>query len=166
MTKPRAPKRTTGKRAPSKSASPPSSKSVALPPASTAKFPQEWREFFESLISNRVRFLIVGAHALALHGRPRATFDLDIFKERLLLHERSPESRPSDSVTRHPAQRRKSCATVAIVRGGCAERCAKTAANWASLVRPYVGHVLAIAFRYAGAHRWSVHDLLVAHDRG
>jgi hypothetical protein len=26
-----------------------------------------------------VRFLIVGAHALAVHGRPRATQDLDVF---------------------------------------------------------------------------------------
>jgi hypothetical protein len=33
------------------------------------------------LISNRVRFLVVGAHALAAAGRPRATQDLDIFVE-------------------------------------------------------------------------------------
>jgi hypothetical protein len=31
------------------------------------------------LSSRRVRFLIVGAHALAVAGRPRATQDLDIF---------------------------------------------------------------------------------------
>ena len=30
------------------------------------------------MISRRVRFLIVGAHALAAHGRPRATDDLDV----------------------------------------------------------------------------------------
>jgi hypothetical protein len=33
------------------------------------------------LISNRVRFLLVGAHALAVHGVARATEDLDIFVE-------------------------------------------------------------------------------------
>lgn len=33
------------------------------------------------LISHRVRFLIVGAHALAALGRPRNTLDLDIFIE-------------------------------------------------------------------------------------
>jgi hypothetical protein len=33
------------------------------------------------LISHRVRFLVVGAHALAAAGRPRATQDLDVFVE-------------------------------------------------------------------------------------
>jgi len=33
------------------------------------------------LIANRVRFLIVGAHALAALGRPRNTLDLDVFVE-------------------------------------------------------------------------------------
>jgi hypothetical protein len=32
-----------------------------------------------SLIGARVRFLLVGGHAVALHGAPRATFDIDIF---------------------------------------------------------------------------------------
>jgi len=43
--------------------------------------PQDWNEFFRLLSSNRVRFLVVGAHALAANGRPRATADLDIFVE-------------------------------------------------------------------------------------
>jgi hypothetical protein len=43
--------------------------------------PQEWNEFFRLLCSNRVRFVVVGAHALAANGRPRATADLDIFVE-------------------------------------------------------------------------------------
>lgn len=43
------------------------------------KLPREWQERIESLLSHRVRFLIVGAHALAAHGRPRATQDLDLF---------------------------------------------------------------------------------------
>ena len=41
--------------------------------------PPEWRDLIASLSSHRVRFLIVGAHALAAHGRPRATQDLDVF---------------------------------------------------------------------------------------
>jgi hypothetical protein len=40
--------------------------------------PPEWNEFIGLLCAARVRFLIVGAHALAVHGRPRATGDLDI----------------------------------------------------------------------------------------
>lgn len=42
-------------------------------------FPPDWNEFIGLLNAHRVRFLIVGAHALAAHGRPRATQDLDIF---------------------------------------------------------------------------------------
>jgi len=45
------------------------------------KLPPEWREFIGLLCSHRARFLIVGAHALAAHGRPRATQDLDILVE-------------------------------------------------------------------------------------
>jgi hypothetical protein len=41
--------------------------------------PPEWSEFIGLLSGARVRFLIVGAHALAVHGRPRATGDLDLF---------------------------------------------------------------------------------------
>ncbi len=43
------------------------------------KLPPEWSELIALLISHRVRFLVVGAHALAVHGRPRATQDLDLF---------------------------------------------------------------------------------------
>jgi hypothetical protein len=42
------------------------------------KLPREWRSFIALLSAHRVRFLIVGAHALAVHGRPRATQDLDV----------------------------------------------------------------------------------------
>jgi hypothetical protein len=41
--------------------------------------PKDWRAFIESLNSNRVEYLIVGAVALAHHGLPRYTGDLDIF---------------------------------------------------------------------------------------
>ena len=52
--------------------------------------PPEWSEFIALLCAARVRFLIVGAHALAVHGRPRATGDLDILVE------------PSSSATSEP----------------------------------------------------------------
>lgn len=38
----------------------------------------EWHEFLHALKRHGVRFLLVGAHALAAHGRPRYTADLDI----------------------------------------------------------------------------------------
>ncbi len=43
---------------------------------------RDYEEFIESLNENRVRYLVVGAHAVAFHARPRATKDLDIYFER------------------------------------------------------------------------------------
>jgi hypothetical protein len=40
--------------------------------------PEDWRAFIESLNSSRVEYLVVGAVALAYHGFPRYTGDLDI----------------------------------------------------------------------------------------
>ncbi len=34
---------------------------------------KDWREFLELLDSRGVDYVIVGAHSLALHGRPRYT---------------------------------------------------------------------------------------------
>jgi hypothetical protein len=45
------------------------------------KLPHDWNEFIGLLCDHHVRFLIVGAHALAANGRPRATQDLDIWVE-------------------------------------------------------------------------------------
>jgi hypothetical protein len=39
----------------------------------------EWSEFLRLFQKHRVRFLVVGAHALAAHGRPRFTGDFDVF---------------------------------------------------------------------------------------
>lgn len=44
-------------------------------------FPPDWSEFINCLCSHRVRFLVVGAHALAANGRPRATQDIDFLVE-------------------------------------------------------------------------------------
>lgn len=43
--------------------------------------PRDWSEFISLLLRHRVKFLLIGAHALAVHGRPRATLDLDVFVE-------------------------------------------------------------------------------------
>ncbi len=48
--------------------------------------PADWREFIASLNSNEVEYVIVGAFALAFHGFPRFTGDLDV------LVRRSPEN--------------------------------------------------------------------------
>jgi hypothetical protein len=41
--------------------------------------PKDLSEFIASLNSHKVEFVVVGAHALAFHGHPRYTGDLDIF---------------------------------------------------------------------------------------
>lgn len=40
---------------------------------------QDFREFFTSLNECRVRYLVVGGYAVALHGHPRYTKDIDIW---------------------------------------------------------------------------------------
>lgn len=42
----------------------------------------DWRELMETLTRHGVRFLVVGAHAVAVHGVPRGTQDLDIWLAR------------------------------------------------------------------------------------
>jgi len=41
------------------------------------KLDKDFREFVELLVANGVRFLVVGGYALAVHGYPRATVDID-----------------------------------------------------------------------------------------
>ena len=38
-------------------------------------------DLLRAFVAADVRFLVVGAYALALHGRPRATGDLDVWVE-------------------------------------------------------------------------------------
>lgn len=42
---------------------------------------RDWTEFLSLLIARRVRFVLVGGHAVAGHGEPRLTEDLDVFVE-------------------------------------------------------------------------------------
>lgn len=39
---------------------------------------RDFEEFIASLNAHGVRYLVIGAHAVAHHGRPRATKDLDV----------------------------------------------------------------------------------------
>jgi hypothetical protein len=40
---------------------------------------QDFKEFIASLNANGVRYLVVGGYAVALHGYPRYTKDIDIW---------------------------------------------------------------------------------------
>lgn len=42
---------------------------------------RDFKEFIESLNANRVRYLVVGGYAMAAHGHPRYTKDLDVWIE-------------------------------------------------------------------------------------
>ena len=44
-------------------------------------FNQDFKEFFESLNDNNVHYLVVGGYAVAFHGYPRFTKDIDIWVE-------------------------------------------------------------------------------------
>ena len=43
---------------------------------------QDWIDFLFSLLDARARFMVAGAHAMAIHGVPRATQDIDIWIDR------------------------------------------------------------------------------------
>jgi hypothetical protein len=42
---------------------------------------RDYEEFIAALNAHGVRYLVIGAHAVALHARPRATKDLDVLVE-------------------------------------------------------------------------------------
>ncbi|MBI9052045.1 MAG: hypothetical protein JEZ00_21705 [Anaerolineaceae bacterium] len=44
-------------------------------------FSKDFSEFIESLNNNNVRYLVVGGYAVAFHGHPRYTKDLDVWIE-------------------------------------------------------------------------------------
>jgi hypothetical protein len=41
----------------------------------------DWFDILQALVKAEARFLVVGAHAMAVHGVPRATQDLDVWVE-------------------------------------------------------------------------------------
>ena len=42
---------------------------------------KDFEELFDAFLRREVRFVMVGAHALAHHAKPRYTKDLDLFVE-------------------------------------------------------------------------------------
>lgn len=46
---------------------------------SSSPVTDDWFDFVAALLTARARFLVIGAHALAAHGVPRATQDLDVW---------------------------------------------------------------------------------------
>jgi len=40
---------------------------------------EDYRDMLQALADEKVEFLLVGAYALAAHGYPRATMDIDIW---------------------------------------------------------------------------------------
>lgn len=45
----------------------------------TINLPPDFREFLRLLNANRVEYLLIGGYAVAYHGYPRATADMDIW---------------------------------------------------------------------------------------
>ena len=42
---------------------------------------EDYRDILNALVEQQARFLVVGAHAMAAHGYPRATVDIDLWVE-------------------------------------------------------------------------------------
>ncbi len=42
---------------------------------------QDFKEFIQSLNDNHVRYLVIGGYAVAMHGHPRYTKDIDVWIE-------------------------------------------------------------------------------------
>lgn len=40
---------------------------------------EDYKEMLQLLVEERVKFLLVGAYALAAHGYPRSTMDIDLW---------------------------------------------------------------------------------------
>lgn len=47
----------------------------------SARMTDDWVDLLSALVASRARFLVVGAHAMAVHGVPRGTQDLDVWVE-------------------------------------------------------------------------------------
>ena len=40
---------------------------------------EDYRDMLQSLVAEKAEFLLIGAYAMAAHGHPRATMDIDIW---------------------------------------------------------------------------------------
>jgi hypothetical protein len=72
----------------SKRSSRQSKRSVDGPTALDTPMPPDWWELLRVLQSNRVRFLLIGGHAVSVHSTPRLTEDLDILVQATLANGR------------------------------------------------------------------------------
>ena len=65
------------------------------------RLPKDFREFIELLNSNHAEYVIVGGYALAFHGAPRYTGDIDVLVRSTidLAREVSAHSYPEIGVT-------------------------------------------------------------------
>jgi hypothetical protein len=50
-------------------------------PTTSPELTDDYRDLLAALIAADARFIVVGAHALSIHGVPRATVDLDVWTE-------------------------------------------------------------------------------------
>jgi predicted nucleotidyltransferase len=61
------------------------------------ELPLDFKEFLRSLNSHGVEYLLIGGYAVAYHGHPRATQDLDIWVRVSPANaDRNPHGRASD----------------------------------------------------------------------
>lgn len=67
-----------------KRSSPRSKSSGAASTDTTTPLPPDWSELLATLTRHRVRFLLVGGHAVSAHGTPRTTEDMDLLVDRTL----------------------------------------------------------------------------------
>ena len=50
-------------------------------PTTSPELTDDYRDLLAALVAAGARFIVVGAHALSIHGVPRATVDLDVWTE-------------------------------------------------------------------------------------
>jgi len=65
-----------------KNGSMPSNSCESRPESFSMSTPPDFEDFLQLLEANRVEYMIVGGYAVAYHGFPRFTKDLDIFCRR------------------------------------------------------------------------------------
>jgi predicted nucleotidyltransferase len=70
-----------GKRNPTRRVSPHWKKFDANTTSGGTVLNQDFKEFVQSLNENKVRYLVIGGYAVAFHGHPRYTKDLDVWVE-------------------------------------------------------------------------------------
>ena len=54
-------------------------KFIGRPPTAKQQLPHDFKEFLRLLNAHRVEYLLVGGYAVAHHGHPRTTADMDIW---------------------------------------------------------------------------------------